>query len=81
MSERPQLYANQYAVLMADGETGHILNLDETVHLGDVNKLYVVFDDIESARLFIKRKQGLNRTLEFIVYDANHEFVELWKAS
>ena len=80
MIERPQLCDNQYAGLMADGETGHILNVDGTVNHGDTIQMFMVFEDIESARFFIKGKQAISNSLEFIVYNSNYEYVECWKA-
>jgi hypothetical protein len=77
----PPLYDNQYAVLMADGHTGHVLTTKGDIYFSDDKEVYIIFDNLEAARLFIKERQYKNNTLEFNVYNSDYEFVEHWEAT
>lgn len=74
------LSANQYAVLMTDGSTGHVLTTDGRIFLNDKERVYTIFNDLTEARLFIKNKQDKNDVLEFTVYNSSYEYIEQWEA-
>lgn len=76
MIKEPILSSNQYAVLMADGATGHVLTTEGNVCLNSEGEVFVIFDDIETARIFIKQKQSQNDTWEFVIYNSDNECVE-----
>lgn len=76
MTKEPILSSNQYAVLMADGATGHVLATNGEVCLNSEGEVYVIFNDLEAARLFIKNKQSENDTWEFVIYNSDNECVE-----
>ena len=80
MIKKLLLSSNQFAVLMADGATGHVLTTNGILCLNVDGEVYVVFDDLETARLFIKHKQDKNEKLEFIIYNYKNEVVECWGA-
>lgn len=71
---------NQFAVVMADGATGHILTTDGNHCLNGEGEVYVLFENLDAARLFIKQKQDENDTLEFVICNSNNECVEFWEA-
>ena len=76
------LSSNQHAVLMADGATGHVLTTKEDVYHSDGSEAYIIFDNLEAAHLFIKRKQvEKNNTLELNIYNSNYGFVKYWEAT
>ena len=80
MIKEPLLSSNQYCVLMADGETGHVLTTEGNLCLDGEGEEYIVFNDIEAARIFIKQKPAENDTWEFVIYNSNNVCVEHWEA-
>lgn len=80
MIQGPVLLKNQVAVSMADGATGIVLNTKEEYFLNDEEKVFHVFDSLDTARIFIENKQKENDTLEFYIYDHNYKFLECWEA-
>jgi len=54
MINGPKLLPNQFAALMADGATGHVLSTDGEVNRSDVKDVYLIFEDIEKARRFVE---------------------------
>jgi hypothetical protein len=80
MIEGPKLAQGQFAVIMCDGATGHVLTTDEKVYLSDNTPVYFVFNDIDAARNFIQSTQRKNDLLEFSIFDCNYENFEFWSA-
>ncbi len=80
MIKEPILSYSQYAVLMADGATGHVLTTEGNLCLNGAGEVYVVFEDLGAARKFIEQKQHENDTWEFVIYNSNNECVEHWEA-
>ena len=80
MIKEPVLASNQYSVLMADGATGHVLTTNGNVCLNGEGEVFMIFEDLESAILFIKLKQSENDTWEFVIYNYNKECVESFEA-
>jgi hypothetical protein len=76
MLKEPLLSCNQYAVVMADGATGHVLTTEGNICLNGEGEVYVVFEKLETARKFIEQKQDENDTWEFVIYNSNNECVE-----
>lgn len=80
MIEGPKLTEGQFAILMCDGATGHVLTTDGNVYLSDKSPVYIVFEDINLARNYIQSSQVKDDTLEFIIYTSEYEFLEFRKA-
>jgi hypothetical protein len=80
MIKEPILSSNQYAVLMADGSTGHVLTTEGSLCINGEGEVYVVFDDLDMARKFIEHKRVENDTWEFAIYNFKNECVEHWEA-
>lgn len=78
--KKPIISSNQYAVLMADGATGHVLTNEGSLCLNGKGEVYVVFDDLAAARELIQQKQDQNDTWEFVVYNSDNQCVEFWEA-
>jgi hypothetical protein len=66
---------------MIDGATGHVLTTKGDIYRSDESDVYVIFDDLKAARLFIKEKQNENDTLEFNIYNFTYHFVEYLAAT
>jgi hypothetical protein len=78
----PILKEEQVVVVVADGTTGHVLNLNLELYLNDSNdEIYSLFDDIDLAKEFIKERSLLNDTLEFLIYDKNQTILEYIEAT
>ena len=77
----PNLDSNQFAVIMADSHTGVILNVNHEVYKSDSNdSMYTVFENIDSAKDFIKDIAMINDRIEFIIYDYKQKTVDFIKA-
>ncbi|HTJ11259.1 MAG TPA: hypothetical protein VL547_04520 [Dinghuibacter sp.] len=86
MINGPKLLPNQFAALMADGATGHVLSTDGEVNRSDVKDVYLIFEDIEKARRFVEDLNKRDDTIEVVIYDSRYELVEChdapkWKAA
>ena len=80
MIKEPILSSSQYAVLMADGATGHVLTVKGNLCQNGKGELYVIFENLEAARKFIEQKQDEKDTREFVIYNSNNKCVEHWEA-
>lgn len=55
MKKFPNLSEEQVAVVIADGATGIVLNINLEVHSNDFNdEIYYIFHNIDLAKKFIK---------------------------
>jgi len=78
----PTLNDKQVAVAMADGATGQVLNCKGVLHRKDsTENVYLTFDNIETARDFIKNQSLLNDKIEFYIYGENQTFIECIEAT
>ena len=50
MITQPKILETQFAILMADGATGHVLNVNGEVHLSDNSEAFLIFDNLDLAR-------------------------------
>jgi hypothetical protein len=75
----PQIKETQFALLMADGATGHILTTHGQIYHNDGKDVYRVFDDIESVNEYIN-KHPKNDTIEFSIYNSKYVLIDFRKA-
>jgi hypothetical protein len=54
MAKFPTISNNQFALLIADRNTGHVLDFEGNLKLNDAQNIYRVFDSLEE--LFLLRK-------------------------
>ena len=80
MSKFPKLDSGQFAVLMADGATGHVLLESGKLSTGETDQVYKVFSDLELAKSYVTMMQKGNNKLEFVIKDHNQNLVEYIKA-
>ena len=80
MRDFPQLKNGQFAVLMADGATGHVLLESGEISTSDMDDIYKVFSGLESATEYILAKQKENDTWEFVVKDDREVLVKYFGA-
>jgi len=73
--KRPEIKETQFAVLMADGATGIVLTATGQTYLGDDQDVYIIFDDLQSAKQFITNKQNENETIDCSIFDCRLELV------
>jgi hypothetical protein len=77
----PYLNSSQLAVMMADSQTGVILNKDYKVYMNDSDdQVYLVFENIEKVNDFIKEVSMKYQQIEFVIYNSNKEVVDFIKA-
>ncbi|MFT3981660.1 MAG: hypothetical protein QM687_14390 [Ferruginibacter sp.] len=77
----PELKNNQLAVLMADGATGHVLNLDAQISFNEEENIFLIFESIDEVYSFIRKKSAINDTIEFCIYNSKREMIEYIKAT
>lgn len=77
MKKFPNLSKEQVVVVIADGATGIVLNINLGVHRNDSNdEKYYIFNNIDLAKEFIKNQAISNDTLEFLIYDKSQCILE-----
>ncbi|CAD7805318.1 hypothetical protein CHRY9390_01349 [Chryseobacterium aquaeductus] len=78
----PTLKENEFTVLMANGETGIVLDINFNVYQNNNENqhVYSIFDNIQEAREFINGISGEYDKIEFIIYNSKQEVVEFIKA-
>jgi hypothetical protein len=74
--KEPQLKKTQFALLMADGATGHVLTTRGDSYHNDEKEIYLIFDRIEDVHSYIKDIHELRTDVEFNIYNSNQELVE-----
>lgn len=78
----PTLSEKEVVVIVADGATGHILNLKFDLYRNDTDdNIYRLFDNIDLAKEFIKQQSIYNDELEFLIYDENQTILEYIEAT
>ena len=79
----PVLKESQVVVTMADGATGHILNEKGELYksTSTEDNFYLLFDNINDAKSFIKKRLILNDKIEFIIYGKNQIVLDYIEAT
>ena len=81
MITRPELEEAQFALLITDGQTGHVLTKDLQIYRNDGKEIYQVFNSIESVNDYIKKIQAENDALEFSIYSGDYVLIDFRKSS
>lgn len=78
----PILNENEFAVLMANCQTGIVLDINLNTYLDGIENqdVYSIFEDIQKAKEFINRIAEQNDKIEFIIYNSKKEMIEFIKA-
>lgn len=78
----PTIKENQFAVLMANSQTGVVLNSNFLIYSNDKEdqSVYQIFEDIDQAKSGINRISQTNGEIEFVIYNSKMEIVEFIKA-
>ncbi|KAF2511370.1 hypothetical protein EYY60_08030 [Flavobacterium zhairuonense] len=81
MKKFPTLNEKQVVVVIADGATGHVLNIKLELYLNNTeDEIYWLFNNIDLAKEFIQKQSVLNDKLEFLIYDSNESILEYIEA-
>ena len=67
MRKFPHLKIGQFAVLMADGATGHVLLESGAPSSSETDEIYKIFSNLQGAIEYIQIKQKENDTWEFVI--------------
>ncbi len=74
--EFPKIKKSEYAVLMADSNTGIVLDIYFDIYYKSSNQIaYKVFSSLDEVEEFIKETLRQKENIEFIVYDNNENVV------
>ena len=67
----PELLGNQFALLMANIQTGHVLKKDHSLFLAnsDTEAIFEVFDAFDRAKNFAQKKISEYPQIECVIYD------------
>jgi hypothetical protein len=66
----PRLSSGQYSLLQVDTNTGHILQTNGDLFVGD-GETFKLFNDLSKVHEFVESQIKKNDTLEFVVYDCH----------
>lgn len=76
--EFPKIKKSEYAVLMADSNTGVVLDIYFDIYYKSSNQIaYKVFSSLDEVEEFIKETLRQKENIVFIVYDNNENVVRL----
>ena len=76
VSQIPQIPQNNFLVLLADSNTGIILNKSGQYKTDQLEEAHYVFESIETAIDFITKKiEASDTEREGVIYDDQKEFV------
>lgn len=76
---KPDLKETEFALMIADGLTGRVLNTDFELYTEESKKsVYFIFDDLSSLRLFIEKLN--NDTYEYYIHNYEYDVIEFIKA-
>ena len=78
MQQFPILNENQFALLRAEFNTGHVLDENLQLALHDGQIVYTVFDNINDA-LAVAESIVKNGTIECIIYSKDRELIKYIK--
>ncbi len=70
MAKFPTISHKQYALLIADRNTGHVLDFKGNLKLNDAQNIYRVFDSLEEAIYFAKSKIETNKQIECAILNS-----------
>ncbi len=82
MVKKPLIPKGHFYVLVADINTGHILNLNGSIHLSDQDEEIVYFLSGETLNEITQKAQGLleeREGIEVLIYDSNNNFIKMLK--
>lgn len=80
MNEGPKLKENQFALMMADGSTGHVLTTEGCIYLNDEAEIYMVFNDLKSVNEFIVTKHAEDNSIDLSIYNNEYKLIEFKSA-
>jgi len=75
-TNNPILKEHQFALLVADGATGHIYNTDFELFINDGKETYFIFNSFEAAKDFVLALSNVNAAYEYAIYNGKYELVE-----
>jgi hypothetical protein len=75
-SSLPKLNESQCYIILAEVQTGIILNLDEKYNLEPDEYPILLFDSYDDARNFAEKKITENSEIECLIFNFKKEFIE-----
>lgn len=79
MKSFPKISGRQVAVLIAEVDTGYILDTELKLAIDDSQEVYRVFDSIQNATQVITGILKNRQDLEFLIYDSANIFLRVMK--
>jgi len=75
----PKIKESEYAILIADSNTGIILDVDFNIYIDNNQAIYRIFSSIDEVKEFIEEILKKKENIEIIVYDNNKNVVMFQK--
>ncbi len=75
----PKIKESEYAILIADSNTGIILDVDFNIYIDNNQAIYRIFSSIDEVKEFIEEILKEKENIEIIVYDNNKNVVMFQK--
>jgi len=75
METFPKLLLHQIALMRADINTGHVLDDTYKIAVNDTQKVYTIFESVETALNYARQILTENKSIEVVIYNMNHELL------
>ena len=75
----PKIKESEYAILIADSNTGIILDVDFNIYIDNNQAIYRIFSSRDEVKEFIEEILKKKENIEIIVYDNNKNVVMFQK--
>src|SRR5690606_5081672 len=70
--QSPKIEKEQVVLMIADFNTGHILNLDGSLYMQQGESYYLIFNDLETAKIYALKLLNENKNYEVLLYNSDH---------
>lgn len=76
MQNFPDIQTHQVAVLAAEVQTGHVVDVNFNIAFDDLQQVYLVYESlneaIENINVYLKSRKDI----EFVIYDSNQNVIK-----
>ncbi len=76
MLNYPSLKSNEVALLFCEVATGHVLDTEYVLRTGDIQKVFLIFENLNSAIAFAKKTIEERPNIECNIYGDKQELLK-----
>jgi len=74
--EAPTLSQGQVSLLNAEVKTGHVLQVNGELFLGE-GETFMIFDSLTSCKSYVANELSRNEWIEFVIFDSLGEYLSV----